>query len=175
MVMSSPGTGIPDRAPQRPRLKPWPWRRFRTPASWLPSARRLSPRPAGRMCVALSSARSVISLQPPPPGKRPTPTSTSPIYSSACGWRAAACSVISAAAAERHAEGRDHHRLRRKLDRLRHVLELADGQIDFVPLFFLHRHQQHHDVGADGEVGGVVGDDEGVEVVARRRRASATG
>ena len=29
------------------------------------------------------------------------------------------------------------------------------------------RHEQHHDVGADGEVAGVVGDDEGVEVVAR--------
>ncbi len=53
-----------------------------------------------------------------------------------------------------------------KLDGLRHVLELADGEVDFVPLLFLHRHQQHHDVGADGEVGGVVGDNEGVEVVA---------
>ena len=41
----------------------------------------------------------------------------------------------------------------RELDGLRHALELPDGQIDFVPLFFLHGHQQQHQVGADGKVG----------------------
>ncbi len=70
------------------------------------------------------------------------------------------------AAAEAHAEGRDHDGLERELDGLRHVLELTDGHVNFVPLLFLHPHQQHHDVGADGEVSGIVGDDEGVERVA---------
>jgi len=70
------------------------------------------------------------------------------------------------AAPEAHAEGRDDHGLKRELDGLGHVLELADGHVDLVPLLFLNAHEQHHDVGADGEVGGVVGDDEGVEVIA---------
>ena len=43
----------------------------------------------------------------------------------------------------------------------------TDGEVDVVPLFFLHAHEQQHEVGADGEICGVVGDDEGVEVVAR--------
>ena len=47
----------------------------------------------------------------------------------------------------------------RELDGLRHALELADGQVDLVPLFFLDGHQQQHDVGADGKVVSVVGDD----------------
>ncbi len=38
------------------------------------------------------------------------------------------------AAAEGHAEGRDHDGLVRELDGLRHVLELADGHVNFVPL-----------------------------------------
>ncbi len=70
------------------------------------------------------------------------------------------------ASAQRHAEGRDHYRLRRKLDGLRHALELADGEVDVVPFFFLHGHQQQHEVCADGEIRRVIGDDEGVEVVA---------
>ena len=38
-----------------------------------------SPRPCRTKLPALSTARSSISLQPPPPGSRPTPTSTSPM------------------------------------------------------------------------------------------------
>ncbi len=62
--------------------------------------------------------------------------------------------------------GADDHGFRRELDGLRHALELADGEVDVVPLFFLHAHEQQHEVGADGKIRGVVGDDEGVEVVA---------
>ena len=50
-------------------------------------------------------------------------------------------------------KGADHHRLRGKLDGLRHALELADDEVDVVPLFFLHRHQQQHEVRADGKIG----------------------
>jgi len=42
--------------------------------------------------------------------------------------------------------------VRRELNRLRHVLELADGEVDVVPLFFLHAHEQQHEVGAHGEL-----------------------
>ena len=45
-----------------------------------------------------------------------------------------------------------------------HALERADGEVDFVPLLFLDGEEELHEVGADGEVGGVAGDDEGVEV-----------
>ena len=38
-----------------------------------------SPRPPGRIDSALSTARSSISLQPPAPGSKPTPTSTNPM------------------------------------------------------------------------------------------------
>ena len=74
------------------------------------------------------------------------------------------------AAAQAQAERRGHHRLRRELDGLRHPLELADGEVNVVPLFFLHAHEQQHEVGADGKICGVVGDDEGVEGIARARR-----
>ena len=46
-----------------------------------------------------------------------------------------------AATAERESKGRDHDWLRRKLHGLRHALKLADGQVDVIPLFFLHGHQ----------------------------------
>src|SRR5246127_1168487 len=54
-----------------------------------------SPEDLPRDATAVSTARSNISLQPPPPGSSPTPTSTNPVYSSACGCRAAACKEIS--------------------------------------------------------------------------------
>src|SRR5579864_9216576 len=56
---------------------------------------RASPETFPREAAALSTACSNISLQPPPPGSKPTPTSTSPVYNSAWGWRAAACMEIS--------------------------------------------------------------------------------
>ncbi len=75
-----------------------------------------------------------------------------------------------ATAAERQSEGRGHHRLGRKFDGLRHALKLTDGEVNVVPLFLLDRHEQQHQVGADGEIRRVVGDDEGVEPVARSAR-----
>ena len=57
-----------------------------------------------------------------------------------------------ATAAERESEGRDDHRLGRKFDGLRHALKLADGEVDVVPLFFLDRHEQQHQVRADGKI-----------------------
>ena len=84
------------------------------------------------------------------------------------GVRLARCGVQRnfRAAAQAQAERRGRRRLRRKLDRLRHALKLADGEVNVVPLFFLHAHEQQHQVGADGKIRGVVGDDERVEVVA---------
>src|SRR5271165_7200079 len=70
------------------------------------------------------------------------------------------------AAAEAHPKGRDDDGLERELDGLRHVLELTYGYVNFVPLLLLNAHQQHHEVRADGEVAGIIGDNEGVEVVA---------
>ena len=69
------------------------------------------------------------------------------------------------AAAEAHAVGRDDDGARAELDGLGHVLEGADGHLDLVPLLFLDGEEELHQVGADGEVGGVAGDDEGLEVV----------
>ncbi len=40
----------------------------------------------------------------------------------------------------------------------------ADGDFDLVPLLFLDGEEELHKVSADGEVGGVAGDDEGFEV-----------
>src|SRR5208283_2924385 len=85
------------------------------------------------------------------------------------GVRLTRCGMQShlTASAERHAKWPNYNRFRRKLNSLCHVLELPDSEVNLVPFFFLDRHQQHHDVGADGEIRGVVGDDEGVKVVAR--------
>ncbi len=46
------------------------------------------------------------------------------------------------------------------------------SEIHVVPLFFLHAHQQQHQIRADGKIRRVVGDHERVEVVARARQAS---
>ncbi len=67
--------------------------------------------------------------------------------------------------AKAHAVRRDDDRAWAELDGLRHVLEGADGHLDLVPLLFLDAEEELHQVGADGEVGGVAGDDEGLEVV----------
>src|SRR6266567_2285652 len=74
------------------------------------------------------------------------------------------------AAAEAKAEWRRNYRLRRELNGLRHPLELADGEVHLVPLFFLDAHEQQHEIGADREIRGIVGDDEGVEAVAGAAR-----
>ena len=43
---------------------------------------------------------------------------------------------------------------------------MADREVNVVPLFFLHAHEQQHQVGAYGKIRCIVGDDEGVEVIA---------
>ena len=45
-----------------------------------------------------------------------------------------------------------------------HLLEAVDGGVQFVPFLFLGGEQDQHQVGADGEVFALVGDDHGVEV-----------
>src|SRR3954468_5552128 len=67
-----------------------------------------------------------------------------------------------------HPEWRDNNRLRTELDGLCHALEAADCNIDFVPVTFLNGHEQQHDVGADGEMLCVIGDNESVELVQSR-------
>ena len=56
------------------------------------------------------------------------------------------------ASAQAQSKRRSYHRLRRELDRLRHPLKLPDGQIHVVPLFFLHAHQQQHEIRADRKI-----------------------
>ena len=75
------------------------------------------------------------------------------------------------ASAEAETERSRYHRFWRELDGLRHSLELANHEVDVVPLFFLHAHEQQHQVGADGEIRRIVGNDKRVEAVARCRPA----
>jgi len=63
--------------------------------------------------------------------------------------------------------GADTTGFRREFNGLRHALELANGKVNIVPLVFLHAHQQQHEVGADGKICRVIGNDKRVEVVAR--------
>src|SRR6185312_16837760 len=67
-------------------------------------------------------------------------------------------------ASKTHSKRRSDHRLGTELDRLRHALEAANSEIDLVPLAFLDCHQQQHDVGTDGEMLRIIGNDEGVEL-----------
>src|SRR5439155_3672365 len=73
------------------------------------------------------------------------------------------------ASAEAQSERADHYGFRRELDGLGHALKLADGEVDVIPLFFLHTQEQQHEVCTDREICGVVGHDEGVEVVSWSR------
>ena len=43
---------------------------------------------------------------------------------------------------------------------------MADHQIDIVPFFFLHAHQQQHQIRTNGKIRGIVGNDECVEMIA---------
>src|SRR6185437_11916906 len=63
-----------------------------------------------------------------------------------------------------HSKWSSEHRLGTKLNSLRHRLEAANREIDLVPLAFLNCHEQQHDVGADGEMLRVIGDNEGIEL-----------
>ena len=72
--------------------------------------------------------------------------------------------------ANREPERRNHHRLGRKLYSLSHALKLSDSEIHIIPFFFLHRHEQQHQICADRKVLRIVGDHECVEVVARPGR-----
>jgi hypothetical protein len=71
-----------------------------------------------------------------------------------------------AATAEGHAEGRGDDRAGRVLERHGGLLETADSAIELVPFAILCGEEDHHQVGADGEVFAVVGDDQGLEVAA---------
>ena len=75
-----------------------------------------------------------------------------------------------AAAAQRHAERRHHYRLGGKFDGLGHALEAADGPVHLVPVFLLDRHQQQHDVRANGKMLRVIADDKCIEPVPRPAR-----
>ncbi len=73
------------------------------------------------------------------------------------------------AAAEGEAEGRDHDGPRAELDGRGHLLESANGAVDFFPLAFLRDEQELHQVGADAEVVAIAGDDEGGRSRGRHR------
>ncbi len=62
-----------------------------------------------------------------------------------------------AAAAQRHALRRNDDGARRILQRQVDVLELPHGHVDLVPLLLLRRHEQQHQVGADGKIRRLVG------------------
>ena len=69
------------------------------------------------------------------------------------------------ATAEAHSKWTRYNRLRTELDGLRHALEATNGEVNLIPFAFLNRHKEKHDIGADGEMLRVVGDDEGVELI----------
>ena len=64
------------------------------------------------------------------------------------------------AAAERQAGGRRDDRHRAVTQRHGRLLERADHHVDLVPVAFLRLEQHQHQVGAGGEVGRVVADDQ---------------
>ena len=67
-----------------------------------------------------------------------------------------------AAAAEGHALRRRDDRLRRVLDGEIDVLELLHGHVQFVPLLLLRADKDEHEVGANGKIGCLIGDDHAV-------------
>ncbi len=69
-----------------------------------------------------------------------------------------------AAAAEGHALRRGDDRLWRIFDGKIHVLELLHGHVEFVPLLLLRTDENKHEICADGKVGGLIGNDHGVEI-----------
>ena len=81
-----------------------------------------------------------------------------------CGVNFRGVQADFAAAAERHALRRGDDGLRRVLDGKIHVLELLHGHVQFVPLLFLRANEHQHQIGADGKIGGLIGDDHGVEI-----------
>ena len=68
-----------------------------------------------------------------------------------------------AAAAERHPLWRGHYRLWSVLDRQVDVLELLHSHVQFVPLLLLGANQNQHQVGANGKIHRLVGDNHGVK------------
>ena len=68
------------------------------------------------------------------------------------------------AAAEGEAEGRGDDGARTEFDGRSHLLEAANDAGELVPLAFLRGEQKLHEVGADGEVVAVAGDDEAGKV-----------
>ena len=128
-------------------------------------------RHACRIAEARGSPRRSPSARtpcvPPPPGIRPTPVSTSPMYSSACACRRAPWSEISVPPPKHSAIRRNHHRPRAELDRLGHALEGADRQVHILPLALLCGQQKLHQIRADGEVVRIARDHERAEITHR--------
>ena len=71
------------------------------------------------------------------------------------------------AAAEGEAEGRGDDRARAEFDGRGHLLEVVNDAGQLVPLAFLRGEKELHEVGADGEVFAVAGDDEAGEIANR--------
>ncbi len=69
-----------------------------------------------------------------------------------------------AAAAKRHALRGGDDGFGRVLDRQIHVLELAHGEMQLVPLLLLRGDKNEHEVCADGKIRGLVGDHHRVEI-----------
>ena len=65
---------------------------------------------------------------------------------------------------EAEAKGRHHHWAGTKANGCGHALEGANGEVEVVPLPFLDEQQYLEQVGADGEVGAIAGDDKALEV-----------
>ena len=65
--------------------------------------------------------------------------------------------------AQTHPKWSGNYRTLAEFDGLGHPLELPDAQLDFIPLFVLYRQQELHQIGADGEILRVAGNDEAVE------------
>ena len=80
------------------------------------------------------------------------------------GMDARAMQADFAAAAQSQALRRDQHRLARVLEGQVGVLEAPDGVVNIVPLLLLRADKQQHEVGANGEVGRLVGHNHGVEI-----------
>ena len=174
MVMRSPATGSRGGAPPPPRWRPWPWRWSRSSGAAPPCSSTDSLRPPSRTRgggidgVQRHLLAAAAGRQQPDAGLHQAHVEL--------GVHLAAHGVQGdlRAAAEAEAERRRHHRTRAELDGRRHPLEGADGEVDVVPLLFLHAQQKLHQVGAHREVVRVAADDEGREVahgVAVRRAA----
>ena len=71
------------------------------------------------------------------------------------------------AATESQAKGRGNDRARTEFDGRRHLLEVVDEARELVPFALLCSEKELHQIGADGEIVAVAGDDETGEIADR--------